>query len=237
MYGGEDVTAKLESDVTATATTENFEGEWLTQNTQYKVNSISSDTTVTFSATYKGQTATAAMTVRLQDGGNKYNIRPSVSTIVHNTSTDSLSVGGVNIEVWMENETGSSLLASIPNDMTLTYIIYTKGGADTVVMTEDYNNGYRIIEVDTRVEKIVITLSDSQGVMLDTQTVSVVKVKDGNDAPQLQILSPSCIVRLGNNTYGTPVATSSNEASFYLGSNIMTDTIFWFAVNDEAPYQ
>ena len=234
MYGGEDVTAKQEINVTATANSENFEGEWLAQNTQYKVNSISSDTTITFSATYKGQTATAAMTVRLQDGGNKYNIRTSVSTIVHNTSTDSLSAGGVNIEVWMENETGSSLLTSIPSDMTLTYTIYTKGGADTFDMKEDYNNGYRIIEVDTRVEKIVITLTNSQGVVLDTQTILVIKVKDGNDAPQLQFLSPSCIVRLSNNTYGTPIVASSNKATFYLGSNIMTDTIFWFAKEDDA---
>ena len=234
MYGGEDVTAKLESDVTATANSVPFEGgHWLTQNKQYMVDSISATTVITFSVTYKGQTATAAMTVRLQDGGNKYNIRPSVSTIVHNTSTDSLSAGGVNIEVWMENETGSSLLTSIPSGMTLTYTIYTKGGEDTVNMTEDYNNGHRIIEVDIPTEKIVITLT-SQNVVLDTQTVSVAKVKDGNDAPQLQILSPSCIVRLNNNTYGTPVVTSSNKASFYLGSNIMTDTIFWFAKEDEA---
>lgn len=234
MYGGEDVTAKQEINVTATANTEKFDGKWQPQNEQYKVNSISSDTTITFSVTYKGQTATAAMTVRLQDGGNKYNIRPSVSTIVHNTSTDSLSTGGVNIEVWMENETGSSLLTSIPSDMALNYTIYTKGGADTFDMTEDYNNGHRIIEVDTRVEKIVITLTNSQEVVLDTQTILVIKVKDGNDAPQLQFLSPSCIVRLSNNTYGTPVVASSNKASFYLGGNIMTDTIFWFAKEDEA---
>lgn len=230
MYGGEDVTDNLQGDVTVTANSVPFEGgHWLTQNKQYMVDSISATTVITFSVTYKGQTATAAMTVRLQDGGNKYNIRPSVSTIVHNTSTDSLSVGGVNIEVWMENETGSSLLTSIPNDMTLTYTIYTKGGADTFDMKEDYNNGYRIIEVDTPVEKIVITLAGSQNVVLDTQTILVIKVKDGNDAPQLQFLSPSCIVRLSNNTYGTPVVASSNEASFYLGSNKMTDTIFWFA--------
>lgn len=235
MYGGEDVTAKLESDVTVTANSVPFEGgHWLTQNKQYMVDSISATTVIAFSVTYKGQTATAAMTVRLQDGGNKYNIRPSVSTIVHNTSTDSLSAGGVNIEVWMENETGSSLLTSIPNDMTLTYTIYTKGGADTFVMTEDYNKEYRIIEVDIAVEKIVITLTNKQGVVLDTQTILVIKVKDGNDAPQLQFLSPSCIVRLSNNTYGTPVVASSNKATFYLGSNIMTDTIFWFAEKDEA---
>lgn len=234
MYGGEDVTAKQEINVTATANTEKFDGKWQPQNEQYKVNSISSDTTITFSVTYKGQTATAAMTVRLQDGGNKYNIRPSVSTIVHNTSTDSLSTGGVNIEVWMENETGSSPLTSIPSDMALNYTIYTKGGADTFDMKEDYNNGHRIIEVDTRVEKIVITLTNSQEVVLDTQTILVIKVKDGKDAPQLQFLSPSCIVRLSNNTYGTPVVTSSNKATFYLGSKIMDDTIFWFAKDDEA---
>ena len=231
MYGGEDVTAKQEINVTATANSENFEGEWLAQNTQYKVNSISSDTTITFSATYKGQTATAAMTVRLQDGGNKYNIRPSVSTIVHNTSTDSLSAGGVNIEVWMENETGSSLLNSIPQGWELSY---TKGSGVPVNMTEDYNDGYRIIEVNVPAEKIVITLTNSQNVVLDTQTILVIKVKNGNDAPQLQFLSPSCIVRLSNNTYGTPVVASSNKATLYLGSNIMTDTIFWFAVNDDA---
>lgn len=232
MYGGEDVTAKLESDVTVTANSVPFEGgHWLTQNKQYMVDSISATTVITFSVTYKGQTATAAMTVRLQDGGNKYNIRPSVSTIVHNTSTDSLSVGGVNIEVWMENETGSSLLNSIPQGWELSY---TKGSGVPVNMTEDYNDGYRIIEVNIPAEKIVITLTNSQEVVLDTQTVSVIKVKNGNDAPQLQFLSPSCIVRLSDNTYGTPVVASSNKATFYLGSNIMTDTIFWFAKEDEA---
>ena len=225
MYGGEDVTTKQGINVAATANTENFEGEWLTQNVQYRVNSISTTTVVTFSVTYKGQTATAAMTVRLQDGGKKYNIRTSVSTIVYNTSTAGLSAEEINIEVWMENEEGSSLLASIPDGMTLSY---TREGGSKVDVTSDYNNGYTI-GVSLPAKKTVITLSDSQGVMLDTQTVSVVKVKDGNDAPQLQILSPSCIVRLSNNTYGTPVVTSSNEASFYLGSNIMNPTTFWFA--------
>ena len=225
IYGGEDVTTKQGINVTATANTENFEGEWLTQNVQYRVNSISTTTVVTFSVTYKGQTATAAMTVRLQDGGNKYNIRTSVSTIVYNTSTAGLSAEEINIEVWMENEEGSSLLTSIPDGMTLSY---TREGESEVYVTSDYNNGYTI-GVSLPAKKTVITLSDSQGVMLDTQTVSVVKVKDGNDAPQLQILSPSCIVRLSNNTYGTPVVTSSNEASFYLGSNIMNPTTFWFA--------
>lgn len=230
MYGGEDVTTKQGINVTATANTENFEGEWLTQNVQYRVNSISTTTVVTFSVTYKGQTATAVMTVRLQDGGNKYNIRTSVSTIVYNTSTAGLSAEEINIEVWMENEEGSSLLTSIPDGMTLSY---TREGESEVYVTSDYNNGYTI-GVSLPAKKTVITLSDSQGVMLDTQTVSVVKVKNGNDAPQLQILSPSCIVRLSNNTYGTPIVTSSNEASFYLGSNIMNDTIFWFAKEDEA---
>ncbi len=230
MYGGEDVTTKQEINVTATANTENFEGEWLTQNVQYSVNSISTTTVVTFSVTYKGQTATAAMTVRLQDGGNKYNIRTSVSTIVYNTSTAGLSAEEINIEVWMENEEGSSLLPSIPDGITLSY---TREGESKVDVTSYYNNGYTI-DVSLPAKKTVITLSDSQGVVLDTQTVSVIKVKNGNDAPQLQFLSPSCIVRLSNNTYGTPVVASSNEASFYLGSNIMNDTIFWFAVNDEA---
>ena len=225
MYGGEDVTAKQEINVTATANTENFEGEWLTQNVQYRVNSISSDTTITFSVTYKGQTATAAMTARLQDGGNKYNIRTSVSTIVRNTSTGDLSADEINIEVWMENETGLSPLTSIPQGMKLSY---KKEGEDEVNITTDYNNGY-IIGVGLPPKKTVITLTDSQGVVLDTQMVSVVNVKNGNDAPQLQFLSPSCIVRLNNNTYGTPVDASSNEAAFYLGSNKMTDTVFWFA--------
>ncbi len=227
MYGGEDVTAKQEINVTVTANTENFEGEWLTQNVQYRVNSISTTTVVTFSVTYKGQTATAAMTIRLQDGGNKYNIRTSVSTIVYNTSTAGLSAEEVNIEVWMENEEGSSLLPSIPDGITLSY---TREGESEVDVTSYYNNGYTI-GVSLPAKKTAITLSDRQGVVLDTQTVSVVKVKDGNDAPQLQFLSPSCIVRLSNNTYGTPVATSSNKATFYLGSNIMNPTIFWFADN------
>lgn len=231
MYGGEDVTAKLESDVTATANSVPFEGgHWLTQNKQYMVDSISATTVITFSVTYKGQTATAAMTVRLQDGGNKYNIRPSVSTIVYNTSTGGLSAEEVNIEVWMENETGSSPLTSIPDGMTLSY---TREGEDAVEVTSYYNNGYTM-GVSLPAKNTTITLTGNQNVVLDTQTILVIKVKNGNDAPQLQFLSPSCIVRLSNNTYGTPVVASSNKATFYLGSNIMTDTIFWFAKDDDA---
>ena len=51
MYGGDDVTKKLESNVTATANSTSFKGEWLTQNEQYRVDSISATTVVTFSVT------------------------------------------------------------------------------------------------------------------------------------------------------------------------------------------
>lgn len=177
MYGGDDVTTKLESNVTATANSASFKGEWLTQNVQYRVNSINADTVVTFSVTYKGQTATAAMTVRLQDGGNKYNIRLSTSTIAYNVSTGAMTDDEVEVEVWMENETGSSSLTSIPQGMALTYKVNEENEVD---ISEAFAGTYTL-SVGSEVRKITLTLSHEQEGVLDTQSVSVIEVENGKN--------------------------------------------------------
>lgn len=177
MYGGDDVTTKLESNVTATANSASFKGEWLMQNEQYRVNSISATTVVTFSVTYKGQTATAAMTVRLQDGGNKYNIRLSTSTIAHNVSTGAMTDDEVEVEVWMENETGLSHLTSIPQGLKLAYSVDNTSEVD---ISETYKGTYTLA-VGSEARKIVFTLSHEQEGVLDTQSVSVVEVENGEN--------------------------------------------------------
>lgn len=177
MYGGDDITTKLESNVTATANSASFKGEWLTQNEQYRVNSIRATTVVTFSVTYKGQTATAAMTVRLQDGGNKYNIRLSTSTIAHNVSTGAMTDDGVEVEVWMENETGLSHLTSIPQGLKLAYSVDNTSEVD---ISETYKGTYTLA-VGSEARKIVFTLSHEQEGVLDTQSVSVVEVENGKN--------------------------------------------------------
>lgn len=235
MYGGDDVTAKLESNVTATANSASFKGEWLTQNEQYRVNSISATTVVTFSVTYKGQTATAAMTIRLQDGGNKYNIRLSTSTIAYNVSTGAMTDDEVEVEVWMENETGLSHLTSIPQGLKLAYSVDNTSEVD---ISETYKGTYTLA-VGSEARKIVFTLSHEQEGVLDTQSVSVVEVEngengeDGKDAPSLQFNCPSCLVRLSNDTYGTPVVATSNVASLCLGGRTLTDTFYWFATTGD----
>lgn len=177
MYGGDDVTTKLESNVTATANSALFKGEWLTQNEQYRVNSISATTVVTFSVTYKGQTATAAMTIRLQDGGNKYNIRLSTSTIAYNVSTGAMTDDEVEVEVWMENETGLSHLTSIPQGLKLAYSVDDTSEVD---ISETYKGTYTLA-VGSEARKIVFTLSHEQEGVLDTQSVSVVEVENGEN--------------------------------------------------------
>ena len=177
MYGGDDITTKLESNVTATANSASFKGEWLTQNEQYRVNSIRATTVVTFSVTYKGQIATAAMTVRLQDGGNKYNIRLSTSTIAHNVSTGAMTDDEVEVEVWMENETGLSHLTSIPQDLKLAYSVDNTSEVD---ISETYKGTYTLA-VGSEARKIVFTLSHEQEGVLDTQSVSVVEVENGKN--------------------------------------------------------
>lgn len=177
MYGGDDVTTKLESNVTATANSASFKGEWLTQNEQYRVNSISATTVVTFSVTYKGQTATAAMTIRLQDGGNKYNIRLSTSTIAYNVSTGAMTDDEVEVEVWMENETGLSHLTSIPQGLKLAYSVDNTREVD---ISETYKGTYTLA-VGSEARKIVFTLSHEQEGVLDTQSVSVVEVENGEN--------------------------------------------------------
>ena len=238
MYGGDDVTKKLESNVTATANSTSFKGEWLTQNEQYRVDSISATTVVTFSVTYKGQTATAAMTIRLQDGGNKYNILLSTSTIAYNVSTGAMTDDEVEVEVWMENETGLTHLTSIPQGMTLAYKVNEESEVD---ISETYKGTYTL-SVGSEVRKITFTLSHEQEGVLDTQTVSVIEVEngangengeDGKDAPSLQFNCPSCLVRLVNDTYGTPVVATSNVASLCLGGRTLTDTFYWFATTGD----
>lgn len=177
MYGGDDITTKLESNVTATANSASFKGEWLTQNEQYRVNSIRATTVVTFSVIYKGQTATAAMTVRLQDGGNKYNIRLSTSTIAHNVSTGAMTDDEVEVEVWMENETGLSHLTSIPQGLKLAYSVDNTSEVD---ISETYKGTYTLA-VGSEARKIVFTLSHEQEGVLDTQSVSVVEVENGKN--------------------------------------------------------
>ena len=239
MYGGDDVTTKLESNVTATANSASFKGEWLTQNEQYRVNSISATTVVTFSVTYKGQTATAAMTIRLQDGGNKYNIRLSTSTIAYNVSTGAMTDDEVEVEVWMENETGLSHLTSIPQGLKLAYSVDDTREVD---ISETYKGTYTLA-VGSKARKIVFTLSHEQEGVLDTQSVSVVEIENGKngengengkDSPSLQFACPSCIVRLSNDTYGTPVVARSNTANLYLGSTMLTDTYYYFGTMGES---
>lgn len=52
--------------------------------------------------------------------------------------------------------------------------------------------------------------------------------ENGKDSPSLQFVCPSCIVRLSNDTYGTPVVAHSNTANLYLGSTMLTDTYYYF---------
>ena len=231
IYGGEDVTDKTECTVTVSATPSAlFSGEWLTAKRQYRVNKIAADTLVTFTAAYKGQTVKSVMTVRLQDGGNKYNLRLSPSIITLNATTGVMTDDEVEVEVWMENETGMSNLKSLPQDMSLSYNI--DGGASVDII--DYAGTY-VIPVSETARKITVTLASGQEGTLDTQSVSVVEVENGNegepgkDAPSLEITSPSCIVRLSDDTYGTPVVSSTNMAELYLGGVRQSDTYYWFA--------
>ena len=58
--------------------------------------------------------------------------------------------------------------------------------------------------------------------------------ENGKDSPSLQFVCPSCIVRLSNDTYGTPVVAHSNTANLYLGSTMLTDTYYHFGTMGES---
>ena len=58
--------------------------------------------------------------------------------------------------------------------------------------------------------------------------------ENGKDSPSLQFSCPSCIVRLSNDTYGTPVVAHSNTANLYLGSTMLTDTYYYFGTMGES---
>ena len=58
--------------------------------------------------------------------------------------------------------------------------------------------------------------------------------ENGKDSPSLQFVCPSCIVRLSNDTYGTPVVAHSNTANLYLGSTMLTDTYYYFGTMGES---
>ena len=58
--------------------------------------------------------------------------------------------------------------------------------------------------------------------------------ENGKDSPSLQFNCPSCLVRLSNDTYGTPVVATSNVASLCLGNRTLTDTFYWFATTGDS---
>ena len=58
--------------------------------------------------------------------------------------------------------------------------------------------------------------------------------ENGKDSPSLQFNCPSCLVRLSNDTYGTPVVATSNVASLCLGGRTLTDTFYWFATTGDS---
>ena len=112
------------------------------------------------------------------------------------------------------------------NTNTTDNVTFKDGGAAEVKYESGVTNKFTIIYGEKK-----------NGVFTQLARLDVpvnVVGENGKDSPSLQFNCPSCLVRLSNDTYGTPVVATSNVASLCLGGRTLTDTFYWFATTGDS---
>lgn len=167
----------------------------------------------------------------------QYEIVLSSGTLVYNQNKSDIIQGSLEWQVYRiegdkrtrmsNNATGmecycgySDSPSTTANTNTTDNVTFEDGGAAEVKYESGVTDKFTIIYGEKK--NSVFT----QLARLDVP-VNVVG-ENGKDSPSLQFVCPSCIVRLSNDTYGTPVVAHSNTANLYLGSTMLTDTYYYF---------
>ena len=173
----------------------------------------------------------------------QYEIVLSSGTLVYNQNKSETIQGSLEWQVYRiegdkrtrmsNNATGmecycgySDSPSTTANTNTTDNVTFKDGGAAEVKYESGVTNKFTIIYGEKK-----------NGVFTQLARLDVpvnVVGENGKDSPSLQFNCPSCLVRLSNNTYGTPVVATSNVASLCLGNRTLTDTFYWFATTGDS---
>ena len=173
----------------------------------------------------------------------QYEIVLSSGTLVYNQNKSDTIQGSLEWQVYRiegdkrtrmsNNATGmecycgySDSPSTTANTNTTDNVTFKDGGAAEVKYESGVTNKFTIIYGEKK-----------NGVFTQLARLDVpvnVVGENGKDSPSLQFNCPSCLVRLSNNTYGTPVVATSNVASLCLGNRTLTDTFYWFATTGDS---
>ena len=173
----------------------------------------------------------------------QYEIVLSSGTLVYNQNKSDTIQGSLEWQVYRiegdkrtrmsNNATGmecycgySDSPSTTANTNTTDNVTFKDGGAAEVKYESGVTNKFTIIYGEKK-----------NGVFTQLARLDVpvnVVGENGKDSPSLQFACPSCIVRLSNDTYGTPVVARSNTANLYLGSTMLTDTYYYFGTMGES---
>lgn len=142
---------------------------------------------VTISAKYKGVTYTRIMTLTVLKGVDKYEMVCTPGSVTYNTSTQVSSGRDVKIQVYRTSQNGArELLQTLPEGYSIKYI----RGSETSELTpvNVYANGYLMfINMDMALNYYTLLLKDASGKTLDSETIPILKAKDGDAAIRLDL--------------------------------------------------
>lgn len=191
MYSADDT--KLTTDVNTTASlrvgkTVNPSGiVWLdpitngctatrTGNT-YTVTAINegiNDASVTIKANYDGETYERIFTVKKIVGQAKYEVLCTPNSLTYNKTTSVISSAFVNVYIYKTEQGGSGTLErNIVESLPDRYTLKVNGAVVS------YSAGSHKITTSSTVSEYIVELFDNNNALLDSETVSLTKVKDG----------------------------------------------------------
>lgn len=142
---------------------------------------------VTISAKYKGVTYTSIMTLTVLKGVDKYEMVCTPGSVTYNTSTQVSSGRDVKIQVYRTSQNGArELLKKLPEGYSIKYI---RGSEPTeLTPVNEYKNGYLMfINMDMALDYYTLLLKDASGKVLDSETIPILKAKNGDAAIRLDL--------------------------------------------------
>ena len=169
---------------------------------------------VTISAIYKGVTYKSIMTLTVLEGVDKYELVCTPNSVTYNTSTKTASEKDVKVQVYKTAQNGTrELLQTLPTGYSIKFV--QSGQTSENIPSTSYANGYLTITnllVDTY-DYYTILLKDNNGKVLDSETIPILKGKDGADG--------AASIRLDlDNEFDSIIYSSSGKM---LGSSVVTN--------------
>ena len=142
---------------------------------------------VTISAKYKGVTYTSIMTLTVLKGVDKYEMVCTPGSVTYNTSTQVSSGRDVKIQVYRTSQNGArELLLSLPTGYSIKFV---RSGQDTEndPLTKYEDGSITITNLVVDHDYYTFLLKDASGNVLDSETIPILKAKNGDAAIRLDL--------------------------------------------------